>query len=105
MSLISIKYRLYKSFGRHSVYKSLINEYITKATNEYNDSIKEYEDVFKTHPSLMFKLSRKYRYYTGKIKKYEYLIRMEEQLRDNLIKRIEMAEYSNSINNKKFYDT
>lgn len=95
MSLISIKYRLYKSFGRHSVYKSLINEYITKATNEYNDSIKEYEDVFKTHPSLMFKLSRKYMIYTKNILKYEYLIRMEEHLQEKLLKRIELAEYSN----------
>jgi len=95
MSLQSIKTRVYKSIGRQNVYIALVKEFSDKATNEYNNTLKEYEDVFKEYPSLMFKLSSKYRYYTGKIKKYEYLIRMEEQLQDNLTKRIEMAEYSN----------
>ena len=105
MSLRSIKYRLYKSFGRQTVYVTLVKEFATKATNEYNNTLKEYEDVLKTHPSLMFKLSCKYREYTRNILKYEYLIRMEERLQETLLKRIELAEYSNSINNKKIYDT
>lgn len=95
MSLQSIKTRVYKSIGRQNVYIALVKEFSDKATNEYNNTLKEYEDVFKEYPSLMFKLSRKYSIYTKNILKYEYLIRMEEHLQEKLLKRIEMAEYSN----------
>lgn len=95
MSLRSIKTRVYKSIGRQNVYIALVKEFSDKATNEYNNTLKEYEDVFKEYPSLMFKLSRKYMIYTKNILKYEYLIRMEEHLQEKLLKRIELAEYSN----------
>ena len=83
MSLKSIEQRYYKSLGRESAYITIVKDSVARAT-----SLK----TFNLNSSSLHKRN---------ILKYEYLIRIEKVLQENLLKRITLARESNRIRNKK----